>query len=437
MTLHAIPHVALSVFLYLDYMSKLFRHLYFQVIVAIILGILAGALFPSITPTGKLLSEIFINLIKMLIAPIIFLTIVLGIARMGDMKKVGRVGGKALLYFEIVTTLAITIGLVVANLVKPGEGKVFKKVNPEAVAQYTEKASKFTWSDFLLHIVPSNAVESFAKGEILQVLVFAVLFGYGLTKMNGGGQSLLITFEKLSAVFFNILKFIMRLAPIGAFGGMAYTVGNFGLESLYPLLKLMGCVYLTMLLFIGVVLGLIAYMYKFSLWEYLKFIKNEILIVLGTSSSESALPGLMEKLEQLGCERQVVGLVVPAGYSFNLDGTSIYLSMAVIFLAQVAGRQLNLGQELTIIGILMITSKGAAGITGSGFIVLASTLTAIKVIPVEGLGILIGVDRFMSEARAITNLIGNGVATIVMAKSENAFDHEKYRLAIGKGQKTT
>ncbi|UPK71033.1 C4-dicarboxylate transporter DctA [Chitinophaga filiformis] len=412
-------------------MSKLYRHLYFQVVVAIILGILAGALFPSIAATGKLMSEVFINLIKMLIAPIIFLTIVLGIARMGDMKKVGRVGGKAILYFEIITTLAIAIGLLVANELKPGVGRAFENINTAAVAKYQQQAEEFKWSEFLMHIVPSNVVDSFAKGDILQVLIFAVLFGYGLTRMNSAGASLLLTFEKLSEVFFNILKFIMRLAPLGAFGGMAYTVGSFGLASLYPMLKLMGCVYLTMLLFIGIVLAGIARIYRFSLWHYLKFIRNEILIVLGTSSSESALPGLMARLEQFGCARQIVGLVVPAGYSFNLDGTSIYLSMAVIFLAQVYGVNLDIWQELTIIGILMITSKGAAGITGSGFIVLASTLTAIKVIPIEGLGILIGVDRFMSEARAITNLIGNGVATIVMAKSENAFDEEKYRAAIG------
>ncbi|PSL19559.1 C4-dicarboxylate transporter DctA [Chitinophaga ginsengisoli] len=415
-------------------MSKLYRHLYFQVVVAIVLGILAGALFPSIAATGKLMSEMFINLIKMLIAPIIFLTIVLGIARMGDMKKVGRVGGKAILYFEIITTLAIAIGLLVANQLKPGVGEAFQKMNTAAVAKYQQQAEEFKWSEFLMHIVPSNVIDSFAKGDILQVLIFAVLFGYGVTRMNGAGNSLLATFEKLSEVFFNILKFIMRLAPLGAFGGMAYTIGSFGLESLYPMLKLMGCVYLTMLLFIGVVLAGIARIYRFSLWHYLKFIRNEILIVLGTSSSESALPGLMARLEELGCARQVVGLVVPAGYSFNLDGTSIYLSMAVIFLAQVYGVNLDIWQELTIIGILMITSKGAAGITGSGFIVLASTLTAIKVIPIEGLGILIGVDRFMSEARAITNLIGNGVATIVMAKSENAFDEGKYQAAVGIGR---
>lgn len=407
-------------------MSKLIRHLYFQVIIAIILGILVGAYFPGMAGTGKIISDVFINLIKMLIAPIIFLTIVLGIARMGDMKKVGRVGGKALLYFEIVTTMAISIGIILANVLKPGQGVVFTNTNVTALAKIEKDAAGFSWTEFLMHIVPSNAVEAFAKGDILQVLVFAILFGYGITRMKNGGASLLATFERLSEVFFNILKFIMKLAPLGAFGGMVYTIGSFGVESLRPMVKLMGCVYLTMFLFIFIVLNIIAKYYRFSLWRYLKLIKNEILLVLGTSSSESALPGLMERLERLGCHREVVGLVVPAGYSFNLDGTSIYLSMAVIFLAQVFNVPLTIWQELTVLGILMITSKGAAGITGSGFIVLASTLSVIKVIPVEGLAILIGVDRFMSEARAITNLIGNGVATIVIAKSENAFDEEMY-----------
>ncbi|RFM31328.1 C4-dicarboxylate transporter DctA [Chitinophaga silvisoli] len=415
-------------------MSKLTRHLYFQVIIAIIIGILVGHYYPKIAPTGELISTIFINLIKMLIAPIIFLTIVLGIARMGDMKKVGKVGGKALLYFEIVTTLAITIGLVVANYLKPGKGMDFSSVSGadlEKAAKIQHDAAGFSWTEFLLHIVPSNAVEAFAKGEIIQVLVFAILFGYGITKLNGKGDGLLNTFERISEVFFNVLKFIMKLAPIGAFGGMAFTIGKFGLKALHPMISLMLCVYLTMFLFIFIILGTIAYLYKFSLWKYLKFISNELLIVLGTSSSESALPGIMEKLEKMGCHKEVVGLVIPAGYSFNLDGTSIYLSMSMIFLAQAAKVDLTIWQELTIIGILMITSKGAAGVTGSGFIVLASTLAVIKVIPAGGLALLIGVDRFMSEARAITNLIGNGVATIVMAKSEKAFDEEKYKLAIG------
>lgn len=411
-------------------MGKLFRHLYFQVVVAIILGILAGLLFPGIAGTAKLISEVFINLIKMLIAPIIFLTIVLGIARMGDMKKVGRVGGKAILYFEIITTLAIVIGLIVANVLKPGHGVAFSHVDVSKVTKIEQDAAGFNWAEFLMHLIPSNVVDSFAKGDILQVLVFAILFGYGITKMKETGASLLHSFDKLSQVFFNILKFVMKLAPLGAFGGMAYTIGNFGAAALIPLGKLMLCVYLTMFLFIFVVLGSVARIYGFSLWKYLKFVSNEILIVLGTSSSEAALPGMMERLEQLGCSRSVVGLVIPAGYSFNLDGTSIYLSMAVIFLAQVFGVSLTLGQELTIIAILMVTSKGAAGITGSGFIVLASTLSVIKVIPVEGLAILIGVDRFMSEARAITNLIGNGVATIVIAKNEREFDEEQYRISV-------
>ncbi|WPQ64854.1 C4-dicarboxylate transporter DctA [Chitinophaga sancti] len=415
-------------------MSKLTRHLYFQVIIAIIIGILVGHYYPQIAPTGELISTVFINLIKMLIAPIIFLTIVLGIARMGDMKKVGKVGGKALLYFEIVTTLAITIGLLVANYLKPGKSIDFSSVSGADIAKAAriqQDAAGFSWTEFLLHIVPANAVEAFAKGEIIQVLVFAIFFGYGITKLNGKGDGLLNTFERISEVFFNILKFIMKLAPIGAFGGMAFTIGKFGLKALHPMISLMLCVYLTMFLFIFIVLGTIAYLYKFSLWKYLKFISNELLIVLGTSSSESALPGIMEKLEKMGCHKEVVGLVIPAGYSFNLDGTSIYLSMSMIFLAQAAKVDLSIWQELTIIGILMITSKGAAGVTGSGFIVLASTLAVIKVIPAEGLALLIGVDRFMSEARAITNLIGNGVATIVMAKSEKAFDEEKYKLAVG------
>ncbi|HEY0611024.1 MAG TPA: C4-dicarboxylate transporter DctA [Chitinophaga sp.] len=411
-------------------MKKLLSHLYFQVLVAIFLGILAGWLFPGIAGTGKLISEMFINLIRMLIAPIIFFTIVLGIARMGDMKKVGRVGGKALLYFEIVTTLAIVIGLVVANWLKPGHGVPLANGNTAAVHKIEQAAGDMNWTEFLLHIIPSNVVDAFAKGDIIQVLVFAILFGYALSKMKDAGTGLLHTFDRISQVFFNILKLIMRLAPLGAFGGMAYTIGTFGAAALMPLVKLMICVYLTMIVFIFGVLGTIARTYRFSLWQYLKFVSNEILLVLGTSSSESALPGMMERLEQLGCSRSVVGLVIPTGYSFNLDGTSIYLSMAVIFLAQVNHIDLTLAQELTIIGILVITSKGAAGITGSGFIVLASTLTVIKVIPVDSLAILIGVDRFMSEARAITNLIGNGVATIVVAKSEKEFDEEKYQAAI-------
>lgn len=411
-------------------MKTLSGHLYLQVLIAIALGIIVGFIFPQFHPTAQLISEMFINLIRMLIAPIIFFTIVLGIAKMGDMKKVGRVGGKALLYFEIVTTVAILIGLVVANLVKPGAGVAFDHVDTAQVVKYKQQAEGVDWTEFFRHIIPQNVVGAFAQGDVLQVLVFSVLFGWALSKLGPRVESLVSTFEKLSEVFFNVLKFVMKLAPLGAFGGMAFTIGKFGLVALLPLLKLLLSVYITMFLFIFVVLGIICRMYKFSLWQYLKFIRNELLIVLGTSSSESALPGIMEKMEQLGCSRPVVGLVIPSGYSFNLDGTSIYLSMSVIFMAQVFNVPLSIGQQASVIFILMITSKGAAGVTGSGFLVLASTLAMLKVIPLEGLAILTGVDRFMSEARAITNLIGNGVATMVIAKTEKEFDEEKYRQAI-------
>jgi aerobic C4-dicarboxylate transport protein len=361
-------------------------------------------------------------MITMLITPIIFLTIVLGIAGMDDMKKVGRVGGKALLYFEIVSTLALVIGVIVANVLKPGQGVTpLVHADTSKLAVYQKAASEMKWGDFLAHIVPGNVFDAFAKGDILQVLFFAVLFGFGISKMGETGKPLIATFDRLSKVFFNIMKLVMKLAPVGAFAGMAYTISTYGVKTLKPLALLMGSVYLTMFLFIFVVLNVICYLYKFSLWRYLKFIREEILIVLGTSSSESALPGMMEKLEKFGCSKSVVGLVIPTGYSFNLDGTTIYLSMSVIFLAQVFHIPLSIEQQLVIIGILMLTSKGAAGVTGSGFIVLTSTLAAIKVIPVEGVAILLGVDRFMSEARAITNVIGNGVATIVIAKSEKEF----------------
>ncbi|GAB2541119.1 dicarboxylate/amino acid:cation symporter [Spirosoma aerophilum] len=405
---------------------KLLNNLTVRVLIAITLGILTGYFFPETAAKLKPLGDIFINLIKMVIAPIIFLTIVLGISNMGDLKKVGRVGGKALLYFEVVTTGALAIGLVLANLVRPGDGVQTAAVKGGDISKYTEQGAGMDWTEFFIHIVPSNAIKAFAEGEILQVLVFSVLFGVGLTRMGDMGKPLILTFERISKVFFNILAVVMVLAPIGAFGGMAFTIGKYGLSTLLPLAKLMGTVYATMILFIFVILNLILRYYKVSLWAVLKFIKEELLIVLGTSSSESALPQIMDKLETMGCSRSVVGLVIPAGYSFNLDGTTIYLVMATIFLAQVFGVDLTLGQELTIIGILMVTSKGAAGVTGSGFIVLASTLTAIKVIPVEGLALLLGVDRFMSEARSITNIIGNTVATIFIANNEGEFDRSKY-----------
>ncbi|BAU55928.1 C4-dicarboxylate transporter DctA [Mucilaginibacter gotjawali] len=403
-------------------MKKLLTNLNFQVLAGILLGVIVGFCFPTFGPTAKIISQTFISLITMLIAPIIFFTIVLGIAGMSDMKKVGRVGGKALLYFEIVSTSALVIGMIVANILRPGDGFVSKiAADSSKLAVYQKAAADMHWLDILTHIVPPNIFEAFAKGDILQILFFAILFGFALSHLGETGQTVISLFDKFSKVFFKIMHMVMRVAPIGAFGGMAYTISTFGLKTLKPLSILMGSVYLTSIFFIFGVLNLICYLYKFSLWKYLAFIKEEILVVWGTSSSESVLPAMMDKMEKFGCSRSVVGLVIPAGYSFNLDGTTIYLSMSVIFLAQVFHIPLTLVQQLTIIGILMITSKGAAGVTGSGFIILTSTLAAIKIIPAEGVAILLGVDRFMSEARAITNMIGNGIATIVIAKSEGEF----------------
>lgn len=412
-------------------MKRIFKNLTFQVLTAIAVGVLVGLIWPEVGKQMKPVGDTFINAVKMVIAPIIFLTIVLGIAKMGDMKKVGKVGGKAFIYFEIVTTLALVIGLVVVNVLKPGAGLDFDKLEKGDVSQYTsEEGGKIDWIEFVTHIVPSNMVDAFAKGDILQVLFFSILFGVGLTALGDKGKIIIEFFDKLLNVFFKIVGYIMKAAPLGAFGAMAFTIGNYGLESLVPLGKLMIAVYTTMFFFVFIVLNLICKMYGFSLWKYLKFIKDELLIVLGTSSSESVLPRMMNKMEKFGCSKSVVGLVIPTGYSFNLDGTSIYLSMAVVFLAQVFGIDLSLTQQLTIIAVLMLTSKGAAAVTGGGFIVLASTLTAMQVIPVEGLALLLGVDRFMSEARAIVNLIGNGIATIVVSKSENEFDENKSEEAI-------
>jgi|SRR6185503_11941614 len=403
-------------------MKKLLTNLNFQVLAGIVLGIIVGFLFPTFGPTAKLISQTFISLITMLIAPIIFFTIVLGITGMSDMKKVGRVGGKALLYFEIVSTCALVIGILVANVLRPGDGFVSKiAADTSKLAVYQKAAADMHWVDFITHIVPSNIFDAFAKGDILQILFFAILFGFALSFMGETGNQVTSLFDKISKVFFIIMRMVMRVAPIGAFGGMAYTISNYGVKTLKPLGFLMGSVYLTSIFFIFGVLNLICYLYKFSFWKYLSFIKEEILVVWGTSSSESVLPAMMDKMEKFGCSKSVVGLVIPAGYSFNLDGTTIYLSMSVIFLAQVFHIPLTVVQQITIIGILMITSKGAAGVTGSGFIILTSTLAAIKIIPAEGVAILLGVDRFMSEARAITNMIGNGIATIVIAKSEHEF----------------
>lgn len=412
-------------------MKRLLKNLTFQVIAAVIIGIIVGMVWPNVGKEMKPLGDTFINAVKMVIAPIIFLTIVLGIAKMGDMKKVGKVGGKAFIYFEVVTTLALVIGLFVVNIMKPGAGLDYSKLEKGDVSQYTQNGGQgIDWMEFVTHIVPSNMVDAFAKGDILQVLFFSILFGVALAALGEKGKGIIEWLDKLSLVFFKIIGYIMRVAPLGAFGAMAYTIGHFGLASIKPLASLMLSVYMTMFLFIFVVLNIICKMYGFSLFGYLRFIKDEILIVLGTSSSESVLPRMMDKMERYGCSKSVVGLVIPTGYSFNLDGTSIYLSMAVVFLAQVFGVDLSIGQQITIILVLMLTSKGAAGVTGSGFIVLASTLAALQVIPLEGLALLLGVDRFMSEGRAITNLIGNGIATIVVAKSEGEFDEAKSKTAL-------
>ena len=406
-------------------LSRLARNLTVQVLFAVTCGILLGVVAPETARKLKPLGDTFINLVKMVITPIIFLTIVHGIASMADLKKLGRVGGKALLYFEIVSTLALAIGLVVVNVTKPGAGLDVSTVAMGDVSQYTRTGASQSTLEFLLHIVPSNIVAAFASGELLPVVFFSVLFGVALTAVGDAGRDVADLLNRFQKVFFKIVSIVMYVAPIGAFGAMAYTIGAFGLKTLLPLGRLMLDVYLTMALFIFIVLGLICRLYGFRLLKFLRYIREEILLVLGTSSSEAALPRMLEKLERYGCARPVVGLVIPTGYSFNLDGTSIYLSMAAIFIAQVYRVPLTIGEQLTLLGILMLTSKGAAGVTGSGFIVLASTLAATRTVPVEGVALLLGVDRFMSEARAITNLIGNGVATLVVARSEGAFDDAK------------
>ncbi len=409
---------------------KLFKVLYVQVLIGIILGVLAGWLFPSFHTTAKLISDTFINMIKMVIAPVIFLTIVAGIAGAGNLKKVGRVGFKALVYFEVVTTLALVIGLITANLIKPGSGVEFTAGSAVQAEKIPAQAAAINWGEFISHIVPANVLDAFAKGDILQVLFFSILFAIGVKMMGGAGSNILSGVNAVNTALFNVLKIIMKLSPLGAFGGMAYTIGKFGFGTLALLGKLLLTFYLTGIFFVFVVLYFLCRYYGFSLFKLLKYIREEILIVVGASSSEAVLPSVMQKLTAAGCEKEVVGLVVPAGYSFNLDGTTIYLSMSVIFLAQVFNIDLSLGQQMTVIGILLLTSKGAAGVTGSGFLVLASTLTALKVIPVEGLALLIGVDRFMSEGRAVINFIGNTVATIIIARSENEIDISVYQKIV-------
>lgn len=405
---------------------KLLKNLTFQVIVAIILGIIVGAIWPEFGAGLKVLADLFIKLIKMLIAPIIFLTVVIGIGGMGDMKKVGKIGGKALIYFEIVSTIALAIGIGVALLVNAGDGLDTSHASDQDISKYTTAAEETEHGigAFISSIIPENFVGALANGELLPTLFAAVLFGMAAAALGEKSRPVIQIFEQVSEIFFKIVGMVMKFSPIGAFGAMAYTIGNFGLESLGNLGLLMAAVYITMALFLIIILGSIAKFYGFNIFKFIAYIKDEIFLVIGTSSSESALPSMMRKLENYGCSKQVVGLVVPTGYSFNLDGTAIYLSMAALFIAQAYNVELTWIQVLTLLGILMITSKGAAGVTGSGFITLAATLAAFPMIPVEGIALLIGVDRFMSEARAVTNLIGNGVATVVVSKSEKEFDEK-------------
>ena len=406
-----------------------YTHLYAQVLTAIVFGVLLGYFYPQLGEQMKPLGDGFIKLIKMLIAPIIFCTVVHGIASMEDMKKVGRVGLKALIYFEVVTTLALIVGLVVVNVLQPGVGMNVdsKSIDTKSIQVYTTKAGQQSTVEFLMHIIPNTVVGAFAEGEILQVLFFAILFAFALFMLGERGKPVLNFIDIISHSLFNVVGIVMKVAPIGAFGAMAFTIGKYGVGTLLSLGKLMAAFYVTCLIFIFVVLGGFAWLTGFNIWKFIKYIKEELLIVLGTSSSESVLPRMINKLENLGCKESVVGLVIPTGYSFNLDGTCIYLTMAAIFLAQATNTELTIWQQLGIIGILLLTSKGAAGVTGSGFIVLAATLASVGSIPVASIALILGVDRFMSEARALTNLVGNGVATIVVSKWEDALDERRMR----------
>ena len=412
--------------------KPLYTHLYVQVLTAIVLGILLGHFYPEIGEAMKPLGDGFIKLIKMLIAPIIFCTVVHGIASMEDMKKVGRVGLKALIYFEIVTTLALIVGLIVVNILQPGVGMNVdvRTIDTKSIQVYTTKAGQQSTVEFLMHIIPNTVVGAFAEGEILQVLFFAILFAFALSMLGERGRPVLAIIDIVSHAFFGIVGIIMKAAPIGAFGAMAFTIGKYGVATLLSLAQLMIAFYATCVIFVIFVLGGIAWLTGFNIFKFIKYIKEELLIVLGTSSSESVLPRMIAKLENLGCKQSVVGLVVPTGYSFNLDGTCIYLTMAAIFLAQATNTELTLWQQLGIIGILLLTSKGAAGVTGSGFIVLAATLASVGTIPVASIALILGVDRFMSEARALTNLVGNGVATVVIAKWENSLDEDRMRRVL-------
>ncbi|STJ08688.1 C4-dicarboxylate transport protein [Escherichia coli] len=407
--------------------TSLFKSLYFQVLTAIAIGILLGHFYPEIGEQMKPLGDGFVKLIKMIIAPVIFCTVVTGIAGMESMKAVGRTGAVALLYFEIVSTIALIIGLIIVNVVQPGAGM---NVDPatldaKAVAVYADQAKDQGIVAFIMDVIPASVIGAFASGNILQVLLFAVLFGFALHRLGSKGQLIFNVIESFSQVIFGIINMIMRLAPIGAFGAMAFTIGKYGVGTLVQLGQLIICFYITCILFVVLVLGSIAKATGFSIFKFIRYIREELLIVLGTSSSESALPRMLDKMEKLGCRKSVVGLVIPTGYSFNLDGTSIYLTMAAVFIAQATNSQMDIVHQITLLIVLLLSSKGAAGVTGSGFIVLAATLSAVGHLPVAGLALILGIDRFMSEARALTNLVGNGVATIVVAKWVKELDHKK------------
>lgn len=406
---------------------SVFGSLYVQVLIAIALGVALGHFYPQAGADMKPLGDAFIKLIKMIIAPIIFCTIVVGIAGMEDMKKVGKTGGYAILYFEIVSTIALIIGLLVVNLWAPGSGMNIdpSTLDTKGIDKYTGPGKLQSTTEFLINIIPTSVVDAFAKGDMLQVLFFSVLFGYALHAFGTRGKPVFDLIERLSHILFAIVGVIMKVAPVGAFGAMAYTIGKHGISSLQQLASLMGAFYATCLIFIFVVLGSIARLHGFSVIKLIKYIKEELFLVLGTSSSESALPRLMAKMENAGAKKSVVGLVVPTGYSFNLDGTAIYLTMAAVFIAQATNTPLDLSHQITLLLVLLLTSKGAAGVTGSGFIVLAATLSAVGTVPVAGLALILGIDRFMSEARALTNFIGNSVATLVVAKWCDSLDSAK------------
>lgn len=408
------------------------KNLYLQVLAAIAIGVLLGHFFPDIGTTMKPLGDGFIKLIKMIIAPIIFCTVVVGIAGMEDMKKVGKTGAYALLYFEVVSTVALVVGLIIINVIQPGASMHVDphSLDTNSISSYVGPGKMQTTVEFLLNIIPTSVVDAFAKGDMLQVLLFSMLFGFALHSFGGRGTLVFDFIEKFSHVLFNIVGIIMKVAPLGAFGAMAFTIGKYGVGSLASLGKLMGTFYLTCLVFIFVILGTIAKLHGFNIWKFIKYIKEELFIVLGTSSSEAALPRMIMKLENLGATKSVVGLVIPTGYSFNLDGTSIYLTMAAMFIAQATDTPMTLIQQITLLAVLLLTSKGAAGVTGSGFIVLAATLSAVGNVPVAGLALILGIDRFMSEARALTNLVGNGVATLVVAKWCGELDAQQLRQGL-------